>query len=113
MDYSFKEFEDTNPHRFSCQSVFIGNDPIGTVWRERVNVVVSKLTEPRKMAVKWRWFALETGGNQPLGRGTRSAMLLGAGFQTKSDALDAMRMAHQPSQSVAEQKETPRTRPTC
>ena len=73
-------------HQTLCDD---GTD-IGEVWRERVSVVVSKLTEPRRMATKWRWFAKKAGSVAVLGRGDRAAMLLGAGFKTKQDAVTAL-----------------------
>ena len=74
------------------QRVTVDDDDIGEIWREQVNVVVSRLTvtEPRRMAVKWRWFAHRTGQPGTLGRGTRSAMLLGPGFKGKDSAIAAL-----------------------
>lgn len=63
---------------------------VGEVWREQASVVISKLTAPRKMATRWRWFARKTGESTILGRGTRSAMLLGAGYPTKMGAIDVL-----------------------
>jgi len=72
------------------QLVRTGENVIGEIWREQVNVVVSKLTEPRRMAMKWRWFAKPTGGSTTLGRGTRAAMVLGPGFKGKDLAIAAL-----------------------
>jgi hypothetical protein len=72
------------------QLVYAGDAEVGEVWREQVSVVVSKLTEPRRMGLKWRWFAKQAGGSSTLGRGTRAAMLLGPGFKTKDEAITAL-----------------------
>lgn len=60
------------------------------MWREQTSVVVSKLTEPRRMETKWRWFARCAGETVILGRGTWAAMLLGAGFSSKGKAADQL-----------------------
>lgn len=72
------------------QAVVVSDVDAGEVWREQVNVVVSKLTEPRRMALKWRWFAKRSGEAATLGRGTRAAMLLGPGFKTRDEAITAL-----------------------
>ncbi|MBN3785514.1 hypothetical protein [Burkholderia sp. Ac-20353] len=72
------------------QLVHFADAPIGEVWREQVSVVVSKLTEPRRMATKWRWFAKQAGSSVTLGRGTRAAMLLGPGFKGKDEAISVL-----------------------
>jgi hypothetical protein len=59
------------------QLVQSGDATVGEVWCEQVSIVVSKLTEPRRMGTKWRWFARQTGNSATLGRGTRAATLLG------------------------------------
>lgn len=68
------------------QHALDGDKIVGEVWREQVSVVVSKLTEPRRMGKKWRWFAKKAGSTETLGRGTRAALLLGPGFKSKVDA---------------------------
>lgn len=75
------------------QSVVVDDADAGEIWREQANVVVSKLTEPRRMAMKWRWFAKRCGETETLGRGTRAAMLLGPGFKSKDEALAALTSA--------------------
>lgn len=72
------------------QAVRLGNQVLGTIWREQAQVIVSKLTEPRRSALKWRWFAKANGTSNTLGRGTRVAMLLGPGFKTKNAALSGL-----------------------
>lgn len=72
------------------QHVVIADVTVGEIWREEVSVVVSKLTEPRRMAQKWRWFARQTGSNVTLGRGTRAAILLGPGYKARSEAVTAL-----------------------
>lgn len=73
-----------------------GEAGIGEIWREQVSVVVSKLTEPRRMGMKWRWFAKQAGSSVTLGRGTRAAMLLGPGFKSKDEAISALVAACNP-----------------
>lgn len=72
------------------QTVIADGHHVGEVWREQVNVIVSKLTEPRRMAPKWRWFAKRVGKSVTLGRGTRAAVLLGPGFKSKRSAISAL-----------------------
>lgn len=72
------------------QLVQRGDSTLGEIWREEVSVVVSKITAPRRTGMKWRWFAKQVDGSATLGRGTRAAMLLGAGFKTSADALSAL-----------------------
>lgn len=81
------EFDSTKAAR---EPVILGDQYVGEVWREHVLVVVSKLTEPRRMASKWRWFAKRFGDTVTLGRGTRSSMLLGPGFRSKDAAIAAL-----------------------
>ncbi len=86
--YSFKTVKSSA--KSAHQQVEINDREAGEVWRERVSVVVSKLTEPRKMALKWRWFARCVDDTQILGRGTRAAILLGAGFASKNKAAEQL-----------------------
>ncbi|MBR8054756.1 hypothetical protein CFB84_43035 [Burkholderia aenigmatica] len=65
----------------------MGENAIGEIWREKVKVVVSKITAPQVKADRWRWFAKQAGCTITLGRGTRAAMLLGPGFKTKDEAV--------------------------
>lgn len=71
------------------QQVLVADVVAGEVWREETLVVVSKLTEPRRSERKLRWFARDPQG-KTLGRGTRAAMILGAGFKTKAEAVRAL-----------------------
>lgn len=86
--YSFKTVKPSD--KSAHQRVDINDREAGEVWREQVSVVVSKLTEPRRMATKWRWFARCAGEATVLGRGTRAAMLLGAGFSSKHKAAEQL-----------------------
>lgn len=79
------------------QSVIVDDADAGEIWREQVNVVVSKLMEPRRMAVKWRWFAKRIGKTGTLGRGTRAAMLLGPGVKTRDEAIAELIAAPAPN----------------
>lgn len=88
-DYTFKRM--TGSKKESHSTVYQGSIPIGEVWRELVNVTVSKLTEPRRMARKWRWFAKRDASTPTLGRGTRAAMLLGPGYPSRAAALEALK----------------------
>jgi hypothetical protein len=84
----------------SHQEVATAGEKIGEIWREQVNVVVSKLTEPRCMALKWRWFAKRDGDAGTLGRGTRTATLLGPGFKNKDAATVVLTEAFASTQIV-------------
>lgn len=75
------------------QYVQIGDQRVGEVWREQAHVVVSKLTAPRRTAFKWRWFARKDGDSAVLGKGTRVALLLGAGFGSREGACEALQSA--------------------
>ena len=75
------------------QYVDLNDQRAGEVWREQVTVTVSKLTEPRRTALKWRWFAKPEGESRILGRGDRAAMLLGSGYASKDKATDALEKA--------------------
>lgn len=86
--YSFKSIKPSE--KSAHQRVEINDRPAGEVWREQVQVMVSKLTAPRKTALKWRWFARCNGESTVLGRGTRAAMLLGAGFPSKQEAAEKL-----------------------
>lgn len=84
MDFTFKKIK--NSEKPAHQSVSSGDVFLGEVWREQVTVTVSKLTAPRRTALKWRWFAKRHGETTIIGRGTRVAALLGAGFASKAEA---------------------------
>jgi hypothetical protein len=72
------------------QLVLINDQEAGEIWREQTHVVVSKLTEPRKMVRKWRWYAKRLGEQTVLGKGTRAAMLMGGGFSSKVKAAEQL-----------------------
>jgi hypothetical protein len=71
------------------QQVKFSDAVLGEIWREKVKVTVSKMTEPRRVAEKWRWFAQGTAGKVH-GRGDRAAMILGPGLKSKDDAIAAL-----------------------
>lgn len=85
---TFKSVKDSS--RSTHQKVLVNAVVVGEVWREQVHVTVSSLTQPRRTAVKWRWFARKEGASATLGKGTRMAMLFGSGFKTKGAAVDEL-----------------------
>lgn len=89
----FKTIVKADGRRTGVQEVYDGEQLIGHVWREEVHVLVSKLTQPRRMQLKLRWFARCVQDTQTLGQGTRAAMLMGAGFTSRDAAVKAMRDA--------------------
>ena len=93
--YSFKTVKPSE--KLALQRVEINDRVAGEVWREQASVVVSKLTEPRRMVTKWRWFARCVGETTVLGRGTRAAMLLGAGFTSKNKAAEQLYVGREAS----------------
>lgn len=99
MTETFKSVQGST--KVAHQLVMIDQEVVGEVWRENVHVVTSKLTEPRKMALKSRWFSRQDGFTVTLGKGTRVAMLLGAGFKSRAAAVDEIKKM---ISSVASQK---------
>ncbi|MEX3983771.1 hypothetical protein AB4Y45_32835 [Paraburkholderia sp. EG287A] len=89
MDLTFKKVAGSS--KSAHQRVQSGGSEVGEVWREQVNVIVSKMTGPRRTALRWRWFAKKAGTSETLGRHTRAALLLGAGYKTKAEAIAVMR----------------------
>lgn len=87
---SFKTIVKADGRRTGVQEVYEGEQLIGHVWREQVHVVVSKMTEPRRMQLRLRWFARCADSSDTLGRGTRVAAVMGAGFGSKNAAVDAI-----------------------
>jgi len=86
--YSFKPVKPSE--KSAHQRVEINDREAGEIWREQAHVVVSKLTEPRRLAKKWRWFARRSGEATVLGRGTQAAALLGAGYSSKLKAAEQL-----------------------
>lgn len=91
LPLTFKKVGGSNHNAHS--TVLQGDDKVGEVWREMVHVTVSKLTAPRKTAKKWRWFSRVDSSSQTLGRGTRAALIFGAGFSSRAEALNALMSA--------------------
>jgi len=73
------------------QQVESNDRVIGEVWREQSRVIVSKLSQPLRQEMKWRWFARVNGDAKILGREGRD--LVGPGFASKVKAVDAMAAA--------------------
>lgn len=73
------------------QNVEINDQVVGEVWREQARVIVSKLSQPLRQEMKWRWFARIDGEAKVLGREGRT--LAGPGFASKDKAADAMEAA--------------------
>lgn len=88
MAATFRTVKDST--KSSHQEVVIDGVIAGVVWREFAHVVVSKLTEPRRLEKKLRWFAQREGESRTLGKGTQAAMLLGAGFRSRAAAVEAI-----------------------
>lgn len=91
LPLTFKKVVGSNQNAHS--TVLQGDATVGEVWREMVHVTVSKITAPRKTAKKWRWFARLDSSSQTLGRGTRAALIFGAGFSSRAEALNALMSA--------------------
>ena len=72
--------------RSGHQQVHVGGKPVGEIWREAVSIPRSKARNP----MKWRWFARAGNDETILGRGTRLALLTGAGFASKNKATEAL-----------------------
>lgn len=72
--------------RFNHQHVLVQGKPVGEVWRESVIMPKSRARNP----MKWRWFARASNDETVLGRGTRHALVFGAGFASKNKATEAV-----------------------
>jgi len=72
--------------RSNHQQVLVRGKPAGEVWRESVIIPKSKARNP----MKWRWLARASNDETVLGRGTRHALVLGAGFASKNKATKAV-----------------------
>lgn len=83
------------------QQVEIDDQVVGEVWREQTRVIVSKLREPIRDGMKWRWFATVEGHTTVLGRKRES--LIGPGYPSKDKAVDAMQDLLATSQSTPAQ----------
>ncbi|WP_059414296.1 hypothetical protein [Cupriavidus basilensis] len=82
--YNFTTIADSG--RSAHQHVEINDIEAGEVWREQVHVWDCK----GKQSLKWRWFAKCKGDAKVLGKGTRAAVILGAGFPSKHKAAEAI-----------------------
>lgn len=82
--YSFSRIADSQ--KSAHVKVDINDREAGEVWRERVNVPV----KAGGRTLKWRWFARISGESKVLGKNTRAAMILGAGFTSKNNAAEAL-----------------------
>ena len=72
--------------RVGHQQVHVGAKAVGEIWREAVSIPKSNARNP----MKWRWFARAEHDETVLGRGTRLALLRGAGFTSKNKATEAL-----------------------
>lgn len=81
-----------NSQKSAHNMVEINGHEAGEVWREQVNVPVK--TGSTQKSLKWRWFSRRLGEIVTLGRGTRSAMIMGAGFTSKNEAANALYLKH-------------------
>lgn len=72
--------------RVGHQQVHVGAKAVGEIWREAVSIPKSNARNP----MKWRWFARAENDETVLGRGTRLALLRGAGFTSKNKATEAL-----------------------
>jgi hypothetical protein len=73
------------------QQVEINDQIAGEVWREQARVIVSKLSEPLRQEMKWRWFGKVEGDTKVLGRDSKA--LVGPGFASKNKVVDALEAA--------------------
>lgn len=76
------------------QQVIVDGQVIGEVWRKKTSTVVSKLMQPIRSEMKWRWFGSRTGDSTVIG-GTRRSFA-GYGFAKKESVIEEMRQAPQP-----------------
>lgn len=77
-----------NSQKSAHNTVLINGHDAGEVWREQVNVPV-KIGSTHK-TLKWRWFSRRLGETTTLGKGTRTAMIIGAGFTSRNEATNAL-----------------------
>lgn len=70
------------------QQVEINDRIAGEIWREQARVIVSKLSQPLRQEMRWRWFTKVEGSAEVLGR-VRTG-LAGPGFPSKGKAVDAL-----------------------
>ncbi len=82
-----------NSQKSAHNTVEINEYEAGEVWREQVNVPVKAGSTQKSL--KWRWFSRCLGESATLGKGTRTAMLLGAGFTSRNEAANALYFGHE------------------
>lgn len=87
--YSFSRISDS--HKSAHAKVEINDREAGEIWREQVNVPV----KVGGRTLKWRWFARIQGDSKVLGKNTRAAMILGAGFTSKTNAAEAISLGRE------------------
>ena len=73
--------------------VYINKIAAGEVWREEVNV--PNPNKSSQKSLKQRWFARRIGDSNTLGGGTRSTLIIGAGFASKSTAANALYLGYE------------------
>jgi hypothetical protein len=83
---SFSFSNQAGSTKSSHQRVAINGKPAGEVWREQAHVWDTR----GKQSLKWRWFARCEGDTKVLGKGSRIAMIVGAGFTSKATAADQL-----------------------
>ncbi|WP_139176077.1 MULTISPECIES: hypothetical protein [unclassified Janthinobacterium] len=74
--------------RFAHQQVEIDEKIVGEVWREQSRVIVSKLSQPLRQEIRWRWFGKGEGDTKTLGRDRQG--LVGLGFTSKDKVVEAL-----------------------
>lgn len=79
-----------NSPRVAHSTVSVQGVELGEVWKEHVQVTVSSFTQPRRTAMKWRWFSRRDPSSPVCGKNTRTALLLGAGFRSRAEAFEEL-----------------------
>ncbi|KAB8048669.1 hypothetical protein GCN78_18160 [Janthinobacterium rivuli] len=74
--------------RFAHQQVEIDDKIVGEVWREQSRVIVSKLSQPLRQEMRWRWFGKGEDDTKIFGRDRQG--LVGLGFTSKDKVVDAL-----------------------
>jgi hypothetical protein len=82
------------------QQVEVNDQIVGEVWREKARVIVSKLREPLRQDLRWRWFGKTAAGGNFVGR--TGMGLAGPGYRNKDEATKALEAAFAKSTPPAE-----------